>query len=59
MDRVAKVTHNASNFLDFHLTMLKRDDFVSVFIFTAFEIKKIIEIFRVKAIFMNFCDFDF
>lgn len=41
---IFKITKSKYNFLDLHLTVLKGDVFVSVLVFTALQVTKLLEI---------------
>ena len=59
IDCISEITKSARNFLDLHLTVLKGDVFVSVLVFTALQVTKLVEVLWLEAIFMDSGNFGF
>ncbi len=59
IDCVLKVAQRTVHFLNLDLTILKGDVLVSVFIFTAFQMTKFVQVFGLKSIFVDTYHLDF
>ena len=59
LDCISEIAKSARNFLDLHLTMLKDNVFVSVLVFTALQVTKLVEVLWLEAILMDSDNFGF
>lgn len=53
IDCISTITESARNFLDLHLTVLEGGVFVSVLVFAALQVTKLVEVLWLEAIFMD------